>query len=52
MIKENICGNCKNWSECATFFKENGPPCGEFDPETPACEEFEAEQEDENEDDA
>lgn len=44
MIKENICGNCKNWSECATAIKENTPFCDEVDPAIPACEEFEPEE--------
>lgn len=44
MSTEKICGNCKNWGECATAIKENTPFCDEADPETPACEEFEPEE--------
>ena len=43
MSEGKICGDCKNWNECATAIKENTPFCGEADPQMPACEGFEPE---------
>ncbi len=35
MIKENICGNCKNWSECATFLRNTGHLVASLTPKRP-----------------